>query len=126
MLSKHTMKNVGDLMPTRKSLIGRLKDWNDQESWKAFFDTYWKLIYSTAIKAGLRDAEAEEGVQETVISVLKSMQEFQYDKTRGSFKSWLLRLTTWRIADQLRKRLREGEHPQGEAVAAVEQEVLES
>ena len=55
-------------IPTRWSLISRLKDWDDRESWKNFFDTYWKLIYGAAIKAGLSDVEAEEVVQETVIT----------------------------------------------------------
>ena len=45
-------------------------------------------------------------MQETVISVMKSMPTFQYDTQKGSFKGWLLRLTSWRIADQLRKRQR--------------------
>ena len=46
-------------IPTRWSLISRLKDWDDGESWKLFFDSYWKLIYSVALKAGLRESEAE-------------------------------------------------------------------
>jgi len=29
-----------DLIPTRLSLLTRLKDWNDQEGWRDFFDTY--------------------------------------------------------------------------------------
>ena len=45
-------------------------------------------------------------VQETVISVLKSMPDFKYDGAGGSFKSWLLNLTAWRIGDQVRKRQR--------------------
>jgi RNA polymerase sigma factor (sigma-70 family) len=101
--------DFSDLIPTRQSLLGRLKDWNDQESWKVFFETYWKLIYKAAVKAGLNDAEAQDVVQETVISVLKSMPDFQYDAKKGTFKGWLLRLTGWRIADQLRKRLPRGE-----------------
>jgi hypothetical protein len=36
-----------DLIPTRQSLLGRLKDWEDNASWRDFFDTYWKL--STAL-----------------------------------------------------------------------------
>src|SRR5207249_1555032 len=76
---------------------------NDQVSWKVFFDTYWKLIYSSARKAGLTDDEAQEVVQETVISVCKSMPGFEYNAA-GSFKNWLMKLTSWRIADQLRKR----------------------
>jgi len=93
-----------ELLPTRQSLLSRLKDWSDHESWKAFFDAYWRLIYNAAIKAGLTDAEAQDAVQETLISVMKSMPDFQYDAKKGSFKGWLLSLTKWRITDQFRKR----------------------
>jgi len=96
-------------LQTRWSLIGRLKDMDDQQSWQAFFDAYWKLIYSVALKAGLSDAEAQEVVQETVISVAKKMPEFKADPAVGSFKSWLLTLTRWRITDQMRKRARSGQ-----------------
>jgi RNA polymerase sigma factor (sigma-70 family) len=99
--------NSAELIPTRHSLLSRLKDSNDQESWKHFFDTYWKLIYTTAIRAGLNSAEAEDVVQETVMSVFKSIPKFEYDNKRGSFKTWLLRLTQWRIQDQFRKRQRD-------------------
>lgn len=98
------MRDGGEFIPTRQSLLSRLKDWNDQEGWKVFFDTYWKLIYNAAIKAGLTDAEAQDVVQETVLSVLKSMPRFEYDARKGSFKVWLMRLTGWRITDQLRRR----------------------
>jgi len=96
--------NLDGLIPTRRSLLTRLKNWDDQESWKDFFDTYWKLIYAVAIKAGLNDAEAQEVVQETVISVAKQIEGFKYDPQIGSFKGWLLHTTRWRISDQLRKR----------------------
>ena len=94
------------MIPTRVSLLSRLKDWQDETSWKVFFDTYWKLIYNAAIKAGLTDAEAQDVVQETVISVFKSMPDFEYKAVGGSFKSWLLKLTAWRISDQFRNRQR--------------------
>lgn len=93
-----------ELIPTRASLIQRLKNWQDQSSWQDFFDTYWKLIYGTAIKSGLTATEAEEVVQETMISVARHMPSFQYDPVLGSFKTWLLNMTRWRITDQLRKR----------------------
>ena len=50
-------------------MLGRLKDWSDDQSWRDFFETYWRLIYSTARKNGLSDAEAQEVVQERVIAV---------------------------------------------------------
>ena len=99
------MPNVQDeFIPTRQSLLSRLKDWQDQESWRDFFHTYWKLIYGVAIKSGLHDAEAQEVVQETVITVAKKMPGFKYDPAIGSFKAWLLTITRRRITDQFRKR----------------------
>jgi DNA-directed RNA polymerase specialized sigma24 family protein len=60
---------VEDSIPTRYTLLSRLQDWDDQESWRVFFDTYWRLIYSVAIRSGLTEAEAQDAVQETVICV---------------------------------------------------------
>jgi RNA polymerase sigma factor (sigma-70 family) len=93
-----------DPIPTRYSLLSRLRDWDDQDSWKEFFDIYWRLIYSVALKAGLTQTEAQEVVQETIISVAKGIHKFRRDRALGSFKGWLRNLTRWRIADQLRKR----------------------
>jgi RNA polymerase sigma-70 factor (ECF subfamily) len=93
-----------ELIPTRTTLIQRLKNWQDQSSWQDFFDTYWKLIYGVAIKGGLTRAEAQDVVQETMLSVAKHMPNFKYDRRIGSFKAWLLNMTRWRIIDQLRKR----------------------
>src|SRR5437762_4903089 len=97
------MKNTGSIA-TRRSLVERLADWGDQLRWQEFFDTYWKLIYSTARKSDLTDAEAQEVVQETVITVAKNIAKLKYDPAIGSFKGWLLQITRWRIADQFRKR----------------------
>src|SRR5947207_5593760 len=97
------MKNVC-FAATRRSLVDRLVNWDDQKRWQEFFDTYWKLIYSAARKAGLTDAEAQEVVQETVITVAKKIDKLKYDPAIGSFKGWLLQITRWRIVDQFRKR----------------------
>jgi len=94
-----------DANPTRRSLVSRLRRWDDQSSWDEFFNTYWRLIYSVAVKAGLTDQEAEDVVQETVLGVAKKMGEFRYDPAVCSFRGWLLHVTRLRIQDQFRKRL---------------------
>ena len=94
-----------DSIATRASLLDRLKDREDQSSWQEFFDTYWQLIYRVAKKAGLTDAEAQDIVQETVIAMANKLPGFIYDPKVCSFKTWMLRLTRWRIIDTLRKRL---------------------
>ena len=93
-----------DTLVTRKSLLTRLKRWDDQEGWTTFFDTYWSLIYSSALKMGLAEDEAEDVVQETVISVIKAMPAFKYDPQRGTFRGWLLKITSCRIRDRIRRR----------------------
>ena len=95
---------VDELIPTRATLLERLKDWRDNSSWQEFFDIYWKLIYGVAIKGGLNKSEAEDVVQETMISVNKRIPTFKYNRDIGSFKGWLLNMTRWRIADQFQKR----------------------
>jgi len=90
---------------TRRSLVSRLKNWDDHDSWRQFFNKYWRLIYTVAIQSGLNDAEAQDAVQETIISVAKTMPDFRYDPSICSFKTWLRHLAQKRIADQFRKRL---------------------
>jgi len=94
--------NGDAFLVTRLSLVERLADRDDQANWRDFFETYWKLLYGVARKAGLNDAEAQDVVQETVITVCKNIGKF--DRSAGSFKNWLLQATRWRIADQFRKR----------------------
>ena len=93
-----------DFDRTRKSLIARLDNWEDQRTWDEFYQTYWRLIYSVAIKSGLRQDEAFDVVQETILSIAKQSKKNLYDPEQGSFKAWLMNMTKWRIADQFRKR----------------------
>jgi RNA polymerase sigma-70 factor (ECF subfamily) len=106
-------KSRSDPDPTRSSLLRRLRNWDDQSGWQEFFDTYWKLIYAVAIKAGLSDAEAHDVVQETVVAVAKQMRERGFDRQRSSFKNWLCLITRRRIIDHLR--LRKPDRPQRRA-----------
>ena len=88
---------------TRQTLLSRLRDVGDHDSWRVFFDLYWRLLYNVARHAGLDDSDAQDVVQETVIAVARKMPGFHYDPQRGSFKQWLLRITRRRIMDHLRK-----------------------
>src|SRR5687768_3981700 len=95
-------RQADPLLATRHSLVDRLVNLEDRRRWQEFFERYWKLIYGVARRAGLNDAEAQDVVQETVITVAKNISK--YERTAGSFKNWLLHMTRWRIADQFRKR----------------------
>lgn len=104
----------GPDLHTRRSLLSRLRDLDDGESWRTFFDRYWRLLYRVARRAGLDEPDAQDVVQETVVAVARRMPQFQYDPTRGTFKQWLFRIVRRRVADHLRRtyrRLPPGELP---------------
>jgi len=109
--------NNCDSSPTRQSLLIRLKDWGDQESWREFFELYWRLLHATALKAGLTEVEAQEVVQEVMIAVAKKMPGFTYEPGKDSLKGWLLSVTRWKVADQFRKRRTPGGFPDAPRLA---------
>jgi len=93
-----------EFLPTRRSLLVRIKNPSDGKSWQEFYDTYSTFIRGVAMKAGLSECEAQEVLQETMIALSKNIAEFEYDPAKGKFKGWLRKLTVWRIYDQFRKR----------------------
>lgn len=120
-LNGRPLKTDEDFAATRSSLVRKLKEWDDQKSWQTFFDTYWKLIYTVAMRNGLSDAEANDAAQETIVAVAKAIKNFEYDRAKGSFRGWLMRWASWKIKDQFRKRSHwqsatpPSEEPDGEA-----------
>jgi RNA polymerase sigma-70 factor (ECF subfamily) len=99
-------------LKTRRSLLSRLRDLDDRESWRTFFDLYWRMLFNVARRAGLGEADAQDVVQETVVAVARQMPEFRYDRAKGTFKHWLFRIVRRRVADHLRKVYRQP--PKGE------------
>lgn len=93
-----------ECIPTRASLLGRIRNPDDQSGWAEFYRTYRRLISALARKRGLSEVEAEDVTQETMLSVFKTMGRFRYNPKRCSFKSWLSRLAEARIVDFLRRR----------------------
>jgi RNA polymerase sigma factor (sigma-70 family) len=90
-------------LKTRRSLLSRLRNLDDHESWRAFFEQYWRLLYRVARRAGLGESDAQDVVQETVVAVARKMPEFRYDTARGTFKHWLFCIVHRRVADHLRR-----------------------
>ncbi len=89
---------------TRPSLLNRLKQSEDSESWQEFYRVYGKVVRDFALHAGLSDSEADEVVQETAIAMARHLPTYTYNPRACRFKTWLLNQASWRIKDQLKKR----------------------
>jgi RNA polymerase sigma factor (sigma-70 family) len=89
---------------TRSSLLRRVKDLSDKPGWSRFYDTYAPLVERFALKSGLNKYETQEVVQNTMIQMAEKLPAFEYDRSKGSFKSWLFTTAKWKITDALRDR----------------------
>ena len=78
---------------THGSLLVRVRDVSDQEAWASFVQIYAPVVYRYVRRRGLQDADAADVSQEVLRRVAAAMQEFRYDRQRGSFRGWLFTVT---------------------------------
>lgn len=99
-------ENTADPLLTRQTLLLRLRDQADQESWGEFADIYTPLLYAYCQKRELRHADIADIVQEVMRSVSLALAKSQYDPARGKFKAWLFTTVRNAISSHFRKQSR--------------------
>lgn len=77
---------------TRASLILRLQNAADVAAWDEFVRIYSPVVYRVAIGRGVQAADAQDIVQEVMLSVARSVSQWLERTDRGSFRAWLLRI----------------------------------
>jgi RNA polymerase sigma factor (sigma-70 family) len=78
---------------TRVTLLTRLRDGRDADSWREFFDLYGPVVYRFARNRGLQDADAADLMQDVLRSVARNAPRMEYDPKRGTFRGWLYTVT---------------------------------
>ncbi len=100
---------------TRATLLAKIRDSRDAAAWNEFFDLYAPLIESYARALGAADAEE---IRDACLEiVVRRAGDFRYERSKGSFKSWLHRIVHDRIVDA-RRRPR-ADRPDTEELAAI-------
>jgi RNA polymerase sigma-70 factor (ECF subfamily) len=91
---------------TPVSLLQRLRDPANRQSWGEFVALYEPLLFSYVRKRGLADHDAEDVVQEIFISLLRKLPQFELDRSRGRFRTWLWQVAHNAVVDWVRVRHR--------------------
>ncbi|MCH7591884.1 MAG: sigma-70 family RNA polymerase sigma factor [Planctomycetes bacterium] len=89
---------------TRASLLQRVRDPQDQTSWREFYQLYQPLLYRYARGRGLDRENAEELTQQCMTLLTTKMPEFVYSKEKGGFKHWLRRVANNKVNDMFKKK----------------------
>ena len=95
---------------TRPSLLLRLRDVRDQQAWSTFLEIYQPLIYRVIRQRRVQDADAREVTQEVLLAVANSIDQWEADPQRGTFRGWLTTITRNLVVNFLIKQSR---HPRG-------------
>lgn len=89
--------------PTRPTLLLRLRESGDEESWAEFVEIYTPLVHRYCLNRGLQPADADDIVQDVMRSLFRALRDFHYDPARGSFRSWLYTVTRHEVNRHLKR-----------------------
>jgi RNA polymerase sigma-70 factor (ECF subfamily) len=88
---------------TNVTLIGRVRDRTDAESWREFYQFYAPLLMRYMRRLGLEENTANDVSQDVFIRLLQSLPSFQHDSKRGTFRGYLWKLTYRALVDRARR-----------------------
>jgi len=99
--------------PTLLAGIGR----GNSNAWERLVACYKPTIMAWCRSKGLDEASSLDVIQETFLSVSKSLSKFQSTPGSGAFRAWLWRITQYRILDQRRQKARQPRGVGGSSIA---------
>lgn len=74
-------------------LLERVRDGTDDVAWAEFVNTYQPVLSAFVRKRGVYPADVPDVVQGILAQLVRALARFEYDPSRGQFRTWL-----WRVA----------------------------
>jgi RNA polymerase sigma factor (sigma-70 family) len=87
---------------TRVTLLENIKE-ADENAWNEFCTFYWDLITGWARQFGCSNALAKDVYQETIISLMRQLPNFDYDTGKGRLRSFIKTIVKRRVYDSFRR-----------------------
>lgn len=97
------MNNFTGDATTSPSLLIRIRNPDDNESWIQFESIYAPIIQSYCLRSGVQKSDADDLTQEVLFAVCNAIRTFQYEPQKGRFRSWLASVTINRIRNFFKK-----------------------
>lgn len=97
------------MIDTNETLLERVKSMDAHGAWQEFYKAYWSAILRYARKLGLNQHQAEEVLQETMVTLMRQLPGFTYDRGKGKFRNFLLTIVHRKSLAALRRARRESE-----------------
>ncbi len=78
---------------TRKTLLSRLKQLDNESSWHEFHNYYSNFIHSIILKMGILNTDVDDLSQKVLLKIWQALPTFDYNKSKGHFRNWLYTVT---------------------------------
>jgi RNA polymerase sigma factor (sigma-70 family) len=82
-----------DKYNTRQTLIARIREQHNDQSWEEFAELYKAYLYSIIIRMGAKESDRDDLVQKALIEIWKSLPKFEYIPGQGKFRNWVFTVT---------------------------------
>lgn len=74
---------------TTATVLQKLRDFDNREAWDSFADRFRRPVVSFARGMGLKQADAEDVAQETLLAFAEAYRRGQYDPAKGRLSRFL-------------------------------------
>lgn len=92
-----------DLYQTRKTLIQRMQETQNERSWEEFLCIYEPYVYTIIRNMNIAEDDAKDVAQQVMVKVWKNIDGIEVE-TNKRFRSWLGKVTKNCATDFIRKR----------------------
>ena len=94
---------MDDQYKTRQTLIQRMQETQDEQSWEEFLQAYQPYIQAIVRNMKISEHDADDIVQQVMLKVWKNIAAIENDPNKR-FRSWLSTVTANCVKDFVRKR----------------------
>jgi RNA polymerase sigma factor (sigma-70 family) len=103
---KHSMSEKIDPWKTSYTLLEKLRDKYDSDSWENFAHHYKPYIYNVIRRMNISHSFTEDFSQIILLKLWDKLPETKIDPEKGTFRSWLTRVIKNEILNYLNKEKR--------------------
>jgi RNA polymerase sigma-70 factor (ECF subfamily) len=91
---------------TRSKLLLRVRDPADGQAWGEFVALYEPLLRAYVRQRGLGEQDVDDVVQDVFARLVRTLPEFELDRQRARFRTWLWQVCWSAFVDWARRRRR--------------------
>src|SRR6516162_7058033 len=92
---------------TRSTLLMRVRDPADAAAWGEFLALYEPMLTAYLRHQGLGPEDTRDVVQDVFARLVKSLPDFELERRRGRFRTWLWQVCRSALVDWARRRRRQ-------------------